>query len=261
MGRSYEELIASRICGPLGLNDTHITLTPVMRERLAQGHDTSLHAVPGWDLPSLAGAGALHSTANDMMRFLDACQGRQKSSLTPAIASLLNVRRQTDGKQIYAAAGWFVENAHNDELVVKDGGTGGYAAFIGYSARTEIAADLLSNAASWTVTPALGRHLLNADYRLPTLHRQVPIDRTKLSAYTGRYPLTPRFVLTVTDKDGRLMVQATGQDEFEVFPESHTRFFYRVVDAQITFELSPDGTASALVLHQNGKDQRGVRSP
>jgi hypothetical protein len=33
------------------------------------------------------------------------------------------------------------------------------------------------------------------------------------------------------------------------------------MDAQITFELAPDGTASALVLHLNGKDRRAVRSP
>jgi D-alanyl-D-alanine-carboxypeptidase/D-alanyl-D-alanine-endopeptidase len=76
------------------------------------------------------GAGALRSTANDLMRFLDACQGKQKTDLSPAIASLLEVRRQTDKKGVYAAAGWFVETAHNDELVVKDGGTGGYATFI-----------------------------------------------------------------------------------------------------------------------------------
>jgi CubicO group peptidase (beta-lactamase class C family) len=260
-GRGYEELVTTRICEPMGLTDTRITLTSAMFERLAQGHDTSLHPVPGWDIPTLAGAGALRSTANDMMRFLDACQGGRKTDLSPAIASLLNVRRQTDKNGVYAAAGWFAETAHNDELVVKDGGTGGYATFIGYSARTGIAAVLLSNAASWTATPALGRHLLNANFPLPTLHRQVPIDPGKLSVYAGRYPLTPRFVLTVTSRDGRLMVQATGQEEYEVFPESDTRFFYRVVDAQISFELTPDGTASALVLHQNGRDRRGVRSP
>ena len=260
-GRGYEELVTSRICEPLGLTDTRITLSSAMRERLAQGHDTSLHAVPGWDLPTLAGAGALRSTASDMMRFLDACQGKQKTNLSPAIASLLDVRRQTDTKGIYAAEGWFVQTAHDDELVAKDGGTGGYASFVGYSTRTGIAAVLLSNTGSWVTTPALGRHLLNAGFPLPTLHRQVPIDPGKLSAYAGRYPLTPRFVLTVTSKDGHLMVRATGQDECEVFPESDTRFFYRVVDAQITFELTPDGTASALVLHQNGRDQRGVRSP
>ena len=267
-GRGYEELVVSRICGPLGLNDTRITLTPAMRERLVPGHDKSLHPVPGWDFPTLAGAGALHSTANDMMRFLDACHGKQ-TELTPAFQSLLEVRRQTDENGVYASAGWFVDTAHNDELVVKDGGTGGYSSFIGYSARTGIATVLLSNTgylappviANWSTTPGLGRHLLNTNFPLPALHRQVPIDPAKLAAYTGRYPLTPRFVLTVTPRDGRLMVQAAGLGEQEVFPESDTRFFSRVVDAQITFELASDGTASALVLHQNGRNRRAVKSP
>ena len=49
------------------------------------------------------------------------------------------------------------------------------------------------------------------------------------------------------------MVQATGQDEYEVFPESETRFFYRVVDAQITFEVDATGRATQLVLHQSGQ--------
>lgn len=62
-----------------------------MRERLAQGHDTPLHAVPGWDLPTLAGAGALRSTAIDMMRFLDASQGKRRTDLRAAIASLVEV--------------------------------------------------------------------------------------------------------------------------------------------------------------------------
>jgi serine-type D-Ala-D-Ala carboxypeptidase/endopeptidase len=260
-GRSYEELVVSRICQPLGLSDTRITLTPVMRARLAQGHDVSLQAVPGWDLPTLAGAGALRSTANDMLRFLDAAQGRRKTDLRAAFASLLAVRRPTGMKRVFAAEGWFVETAHNDELVVKDGGTGGYASFIGYSTRTGIAAVLLGNTASWTATPALGRHLVDVNFKLPALHRQVAIDPAKLSAYAGRYPLTPKFVLTVTPRNGHLMVQATGQDEYEVFPESDTRFFYRIGNAQITFELGPDGKATALVLHQNGKDRRGVRSP
>ena len=98
-----------------------------MRERLAQGHDKSLHPVLGWDLPTLAGAGAPRSTANHIMRFLHAWKGKRKTDLTPAFQSLLEVRRQTDKNGVYAAAGWFVETAHNDELVVKDGGTGGYA--------------------------------------------------------------------------------------------------------------------------------------
>ena len=258
-GRSYEELVVSRICTPLGLDDTRITLTEGMRQRLVLGHDMDLHKVPNWDLSAFAGAGALRSTANDLFRFLDACQGRRPRSL--AAASLLNVRRQTDHADLFVAAGWFVQTEHADELVWKDGGTGGYATFIGYSMRTQVAALLLSNTRSWSSTPQLARHLLNPAFPVPAVYEQIALDPVKLPNYAGQYPITPKFVLTVTPRQGRLMVRATGQDEYQVYPESETRFFYRVVDAQITFELGPDGSAVALVLHQNGRDRRAIRQP
>jgi D-alanyl-D-alanine-carboxypeptidase/D-alanyl-D-alanine-endopeptidase len=260
-GRSYEELVVSRICTPLGLDDTRITLTEGMRQRLVPGHDLDLHKVPNWDLPALAGAGALRSTANDLFRFLDACQGRRQSSLAAALASLLNVRRQTDQANLFVAAGWFAQTEHADELVWKDGGTGGYATFIGYSTRSQVAVLLLSNTRSWHSTPELGRHLLNRAFPVPAVHQPIALDPAKLANYAGWYPITPNFVLMVTPRQGRLMVRATGQDEYEVYPESETKFFYRIVDAEISFELGPDGLAVALVLHQNGRDRRAIRQP
>ena len=53
---SYEDLVVSRVCAPLGLEDTRISLTASMRERLAQGHLSNLNATPNWDVPTLAGA-------------------------------------------------------------------------------------------------------------------------------------------------------------------------------------------------------------
>jgi hypothetical protein len=50
------------------------------------------------------------------------------------------------------------------------------------------------------------------------------IDPAKLAAFGGRYALTPGFILTVTSRDGRLLVQATNQAEYEVFPKAKTHF-------------------------------------
>ena len=57
------------------------------------------------------------------------------------------------------------------------------------------------------------------------------------------------------------MTQATGQAKLEVFPESETKFFLKVVDAQITFVRDERGTVIHLILHQGGKDQKAVRMP
>ena len=74
------------------------------------------------------------------------------------------------------------------------------------------------------------------------------VDPKIFDRYVGRYQLAPAFVLTVTRDEAHLYAQATDQPRFEIFPESETEFFYKVVDAQITF-----GDKS-LVLHQNGMD-------
>lgn len=249
-GRSYEELVVERICDPLGMGDTRITLSPAMRARFAPAHDTSLMPIPHWDMPAFEAAGALHSTANDLLKFLAARS-------TPRFAALLETRRQCDIADTVVGLGWFITNRHGDEIVWKDGETGGHASFIGYSPRSGRAAVLLSNANSDTTTLPLGWHLVNPAFPPPKLRASIAVAR--LERFAGRYPLTPKFALTVTPRDGHLMVQASGQAEYEVFAESETRFFYRVVDAQLTFEIGADGMASAVTLHQNGRDLRGRR--
>jgi len=44
-----------------------------------------------------------------------------------------------------------------------------------------------------------------------------------------------------------------------MFAESKTNFFYKVVDAQITFVPDKDGKVSKLTLHQGGRDLEAVR--
>ena len=66
-------------------------------------------------------------------------------------------------------------------------------------------------------------------------------------------------MLTITRTDAHLFAQLTGQPAFEIFPESETRFFLKVVDAQLTFEADAAGKTAAVVLHQNGRDQRATR--
>jgi len=59
--------------------------------------------------------------------------------------------------------------------------------------------------------------------------------------------------MTVTTRDGRLFIQVSGQDPFEVFPESETQFFWTVVAAQISF-VAENGRACGAIIHQSGRD-------
>jgi CubicO group peptidase (beta-lactamase class C family) len=258
-GKSYEELVVSRICAPLGMDDTRITLTSSMKQRLAQGHNAGLAPVSNWDFLALAGAGAFRSTTNDLLKFLKMCLGPADTPVAAAQKMTLSERRpRADQRDV--GLGWFVSLRFGDELIWKSGGTGGYATFIGYSTKTRRNCVLLSNAADYDAHIALGTHLVNAAYSLPKLRREVQVDPAVLATYAGRYEISPTFILTVRPDGGRLFIQGT-QAEFEVYAESETEFFYRVVDAQVSFARPEGGVAPSLTLHQNGKDMPGKRLP
>lgn len=89
----------------------------------------------------------------------------------------------------------------------------------------------------------------------------IPLPAATLATYTGSYELRPGFDLAITLEDGRLMSQATGQGKTELFAETETKFFLKVVDAQIEFIKDAQGTVTHLVLHQGGRDIRGTRKP
>ena len=88
---------------------------------------------------------------------------------------------------------------------------------------------------------------------------EVEVAEDILETYIGEYELTPAFSLVVTLEDGALFVQATGQGKAAIFAESETKFFLKVVDAQISFTKDDAGPVAGLILHQGGVDQKALR--
>ena len=255
-GMDYEALVHSRITGPLGMNCTGITLTPEMKARLAVGHNEKLAATSNWDLPTLAGAGALRSSVNDMLTFLAANLGYVKSPLAPAMASMLAVRRTTGNPSTgEIGLGWLIVKPSSEEIVWHNGGTGGYRSFVGFEPKIGIGVVVLSNTFTAAGIDDIGMHLLDSHAPLlppPKEHKEITVDPKLFDGYVGQYQLAPNFILTITREGDRLFAQATGQPKFQIFPESEHDFFLKVVDAQITFETDSTGRAISLTLHQNG---------
>jgi CubicO group peptidase (beta-lactamase class C family) len=144
-GKSYEALLIERICGPLSLEHTRITLSDDMRAHLVQAHDVQLKPTPLWEFPAIPGAGYVRSNAKDLAAFLKACMGLAQTPLSAAIARLVQTRRPTPVAGTEAALGWFVSSAKGDEIVWKTGLSGGTNTFIGFSTRSRRGAIVLSN--------------------------------------------------------------------------------------------------------------------
>ena len=256
----YETLVSERLLEPLGMSDTSITLSPSQQERLAVGHSVQLRPVANWDLPTLAGAGALRSTVNDMLTFVEANLGLRESPLHDEMSVTHAPRRDFSAPGMRIGLGWVIRDGHGRELHWHNGGTGGYRSFLGFDLESQTGVVVLSN--SGDSVDDLGFRLLDSRYRLvvpPSLRTAAEVDPAVYDDYAGRYELAENVVFTVTRQGDSLFVQITGQPRFEVFPESETTYFYRVVDAQITFGRGEDGAVDHLVLHQNDMDQRADR--
>ena len=165
-GKSYEELLVERVCDPLGLDRTRITLSDDMRRRLAQSHDREQKPTPLLDLPaSLQGAGAVRSNVKNLTIFLKACMGLSRTPLSASFARLLETRRRTTLAGTDVGLGWFVSTDSKDEIVWKSGVTGGFKTFIAYSTRSRRGALVLSNFLWTPIDDDLGIRLVNPDAR------------------------------------------------------------------------------------------------
>jgi serine-type D-Ala-D-Ala carboxypeptidase/endopeptidase len=252
----YETLVKSRILNPLEMTSTAITLTPEMKARLAPGHNANLKLVSNWDLPTLAGAGALRSTAADMLNFLSACAGLTPSPLSAQMASMVAIHKPTGVAGLDIAYAWHMLMRKGDPIIWHNGGTGGYQSFMGYDPKARLAVVVLSNASTTMGIDDIGRHLLDQELPLtlpPQPHTEVPADPKTFDALTGRYQLAPAFVITISREGDKLYAQATGQGRFQIFPEGPGKFFAKVADVQITF------SADSLTLRQNGRDMPAPR--
>ena len=258
-GLSYEELVTKRILEPLGMRDTAITLSAPMRAHLAPGHDAGGAPVGNWDVTVLAGAGALRSTANDMLKFLAANLDAGDGPLPSALRETHKPRRPTGMPNLEIGLGWHIFHRFGNDLVWHNGGTGGYHSWIGFLAARKVGVVVLS--ASSPDIDDIGLHLVEPRFPLsqpPKARKESKVSAETLEACVGEYALTPAFSITVTREGDALFIQATGQPKLPIFPESETEFFLKAVDAQITF-VRDQGRVTGLVLHQNGNDAPGRR--
>ena len=260
---SFEALLTQRILAPLGLRDTRITLTPEQLTRFATGHSVDGKVAAPWSLPTLAGAGALRSTANDLLTFVDANLDTGSAPVTVALRNSRRIARHGAAGEPDLGLAWNHLHDAGGDIVWHNGMTGGFSSFIAIDSISHRGVVVLANTAS-AATDDIALHLL--DERLWSARHAVPtqtaikVAPATLDTYLGEYKLTPTFSITITRNGSSLYARATNQQPFELFAETASRFSLRAVNAKIDF-VTTDGHVTGLVLHQNGQDIPGTRVP
>jgi serine-type D-Ala-D-Ala carboxypeptidase/endopeptidase len=141
---TYEQAVRERICQPLGMRDTSIALRPDQAARLVPGHAANGRRAHNWDLPALAGAGALRSTAGDLARFLAASMEPESTPLTAAMR-LCQEPRVEVAEDVAFGLGWVLSSTGGDTVTWHNGGTGGYNSYLGFSRARDLGVVVLTN--------------------------------------------------------------------------------------------------------------------
>jgi serine-type D-Ala-D-Ala carboxypeptidase/endopeptidase len=187
-GTTYESLVVDRICRPLGMDSTRITLSPQLKPRFAMGHNQLGYAVGGRDFGALAGCGALRSSANDMVKYLSANLGLMPSSLTPLMEKTHAVQfRQADGLNMGLA--WWNSAPHGTAIVWHGGDTNGYLTFVGLDEGRRRGVVVL--ASSRVDVDSLGEYLLECEWRADHRPAASTIDSDVYGSYVGQYQRSP----------------------------------------------------------------------
>jgi CubicO group peptidase (beta-lactamase class C family) len=145
MKKSYEQILKTTILKKLKMNDTSITLSKSQKKRVVQGHDSEGKPTPLWDITSLAGAGAIRSSAKDMMKYLVAHISTKRGALKKAFALSHKVLKTKKGGQT-VAMGWFISPLNKKQQIIwHNGGTGGFRSYMGFIKESKTGVVILSN--------------------------------------------------------------------------------------------------------------------
>jgi enterochelin esterase-like enzyme len=97
------------------------------------------------------------------------------------------------------------------------------------------------------------------DLHAQELRQAIKLDPKIYDAYIGQYEFGPKVLLTLRREKHHFMGQITGQPPFEVFPESETKFFWKIVPAQFTIEKDKDGKVDGLLFEQGSAKFKAKR--
>ena len=199
-GKNYESLLVDRICRPLKMDSTRITLTPELKSRFAQGHNYFGYAVSRTDWGALMGGAALRSTADDMLKYVSANLGLTQSSLPPLMEKThvahfhAYLDADTDLNTDIGLAWMITRDLQGTKIIQHGGLTRGFITFAGFDMMRRRGVVIMCNSQDFDVS-RIGLLLLESEWQSDRRPKETKISSEVYDSYVGQYQLSPDFGL------------------------------------------------------------------
>ncbi|MGH8108066.1 MAG: serine hydrolase [Arenimonas sp.] len=251
-GSDFETLLRTRLFAPTGMNNSYINQKPEGISA-AQGHTPNNKSTHAWTFKTnAAGVGGVRATLDDMVSYVQAQLGKTESSISPALKmTQQEIKTEANNKM---AMNWMLAPLDAHKVHVHEGGTGGFSAFTAFDLEKKRGVVILSDTALTSVggLGSLGNHLLDSRLPLGKARKVAKPDAGLLKAIVGNYDLMPGMKMALTEKDGKLFTQASGQQKFEMGYDSAGDFYPLEFDATIRTQKKSDGSYALLFLQSGG---------
>ena len=257
-GEKYCDFLQQNIFTPLAMHDTGCDRNSVILPRRASGYTPGPHGLEnaGYiDMTVPFSAGELYSTTGDLLRWQQGLFGGKL--LTPA-----SLKRMTTPVKENYGFGLEIQTINGHERISHDGGINGFNTSEVWYPEEKLSIIVLSNVngnAPEEIVDRLASVMHNEPVILPSERKEIAVPVATLSRYVGVYQLAPKFALTIALQGDHLTAQGTNQSSAPIFASTPTRFFARVVDAEIEFFTDANGKVDHLVLYQGGHEIKGVK--
>ncbi len=261
-GMKYADFVEQKIFAPLGMTNSFYDDTKRVIPRRIPGYQKDGERYTNAEYLSTTwpyAAGSLISTVDDLAKW-DAALYTDKlvkqSSLQRAWTSYV----LKDGKPTNYGYGWGVNTLEGMQMISHGGGINGFTCNAVRLPEARVYVAILTNREGGTGNLAQKLAVLASgkEWHEPVAAKPLEtkaaaiVNETVLERYVGAYQLAPEFIITVTREGAKLFGQATGQQRFELTPESETKFVIAIVSAQIEFTVE-NGQVTQLTLNQGGR--------
>jgi len=216
---------------------------------MAVGHDEKGKRAPDFNLQVMAPAGALHSTANDLLKYVAAEIGLTNTPLSPLMQQSQLIRHTDSPDFGKTAMPWFDRNAFNPpgtELLGHSGGTLGSASFIGFDKKQRRGVVVLSNqiychssTVGWTILqglPLSKENYTNMVLELAGIGASLGVDKdTQLLQITKVFPKSPASNAGLSN--GLLIQKINDQSTIGKTPDSCAQLIRGPVGSKVRLEI------------------------
>jgi len=148
LGMPYTKAAEERVCRRLGMSDTVFELNEEQQDRRVEAFTKKGFPIPPLTIGGVLGAGGIHSTMGDMMRFVEWNMGLEGTDDDTKNWLHLSHQMHAKGpsKQLDQGLGWFIERSKRWEhpMIWTGGTTVGFHTYAGFIQETQTGVVVLS---------------------------------------------------------------------------------------------------------------------